>query len=199
MVALVAFGWASVAGAEILPPDTTAVSDSLSGLVRPQPQPPAPHIVEVPGPRESRVVPRKRGRFDQPVWVMLRSLVVPGWGQLHNRKWVKGAVVAGSETWLILRLIDDNQELDRLEAEVDAARDSGDLEAENAAVAAFNDRLDTFVANQWFLGGLLAYSLLDAYVDAHFRDFDIEFGPEAPPQGGSPGDSGLRIGLRWSF
>ena len=40
---------------------------------------------------------------------------------------------------------------------------------------------------------------LDAYVDAHFRDFDIEFGPEAPPQGGSSKESGMRIGLRWSF
>ena len=147
-------------------------------------------VPAVPGMRPARYAPMRSASSASPG----RTGMTSGSGGVRA-----GAVIAASETWLIVRLIDDNNELDRLEAEVDAARESGDVDAENAAVAAFNDRLDTFVANQWFLGGLLAYSLLDAYVDAHFRDFDIEFGPEAPPQGGSSKESGMRIGLRWSF
>ena len=90
-------------------------------------------------------------------------------------------------------------DLTRLEDEVNEARNSGDNLAEEAAVRAFNDKLDSFVARQWLLAGVVTYSMVDAYVDAHFRNFDVDFA--ANPGTGGPGARGasMRLALRWSF
>jgi hypothetical protein len=147
--------------------------------------------------------------FDAPRWVMARSLVVPGWGQLHNGSWIKAIGVATGEVMLVTRVVDDNQALDDLNTVIEAARAAGDQAAEEAAVTAYNSRLDQLTRRQWLFGALLAYSLLDAYVDAHFRHFDIEFKHDPALPGGQPpvlpkkkseGAPGeYRLALRWSF
>jgi len=141
--------------------------------------------------------PAPRG-FDQPRWVMLRSLVVPGWGQLHNRAWFKAAGVAGSEGYLAWRMIDDQHQLDRLQQEADDALAAGDLQRYNDAAHAYNDRLDAGTARRWLFGGLVAYALLDAYIDAHFQHFDVEFKHDPALDGGGDGTGG-RLLLRWDF
>jgi hypothetical protein len=71
----------------------------------------------------------------------------------------------------------------------------------------YNARLDQRLSREWLLGGVIAYALVDAYVDAHFRGFDVEFrnDPALPagtspagPQGGG-GGPGMRLALRWRF
>jgi len=144
---------------------------------------------------------------DQPRFVMARSLLVPGWGQLHNHAWIKAAVVAGVEGLLIGRILDDQRQLDRLLGEVDVARHGSDADLLNALVNEYNDRLDQRLARQWLLGGVVAYALVDAYVDANFRGFDVEFRhdpalPQGAPAGGPAGggdDWGVRAALRWKF
>ncbi len=138
--------------------------------------------------------PRTRGRLlDQPRFVMLRSALVPGWGQFHNRAWIKALLVAGSEGAMIAGLVSDNRALRDLDAALAAARASGDLDAENLAVERYNARLDRFVRRQWLLGGLLVYALTDAYVDAHFVHFKIQFenDPALP--------EGVRLGMEMRF
>jgi hypothetical protein len=55
------------------------------------------------------------------------------------------------------------------------------------------------------LGGVLAYALVDAYVDAHFRNFDLEFrnDPALTPAGEAPSSAVpapvTRLALRWTF
>ncbi len=153
-------------------------------------------IVEFP---RSRVIPRTVAAaptgFDQPRWVMLRSLVVPGWGQLHNRSWTKALGVAAGEGWLGYRVFDDQRQLDRL---AHAADSETDAERHNDLVDAYNQRLNDSVRNQWLLGGVLVYALLDAYIDAHFRNFDVEFesDPALPAESGSPGQ---RMYVRWHW
>ena len=139
---------------------------------------------------------------------MLRSLLVPGWGQVYNHAWLKAAAVAGGEGWLIGAIVHDQNVLDDLEASIRAATD------ETSAAAAtnrYNARLETYVGRQWLLGGVLAYALVDAYVDAHFRNFDLEFrhdpalpddlpaDPDAPRKGGTARSGGTRVALRWHF
>ncbi|MBI1799821.1 MAG: hypothetical protein HYR73_09075 [Candidatus Eisenbacteria bacterium] len=139
---------------------------------------------------------RKPVWSEQPRWVMMRSLVIPGWGQAHNRAWFKATVVAGTELWLASVLISDQRELDRLSAEITAAG-TGDPAQVESLVNEYNDRLNHFVSRQWLLGGAVAYALLDAYVDAHFRNFDIEFRNDpALPGGLAPAQ---RLDLRWNF
>jgi hypothetical protein len=124
--------------------------------------------------------------------------VVPGWGQLHNHAWIKAVAVAGGEGLLIARLDGDRRELDRLNADVLAAQLANDPARATEAATAYNDRLDRYVGGQWLLAGVVVYALLDAYVDAHFRNFDIEFRNDpALPGGTVPGAQ--RLQLRWNF
>jgi hypothetical protein len=146
----------------------------------------------------ARIRPR-RGRFDTPRWVMLRSLALPGWGQMHNGSWIKAAVLGGGEAWLIAGLVNDNRRMVQLTAEAEGARARGDNDGYNAAVDAYNRRLEGFVSGQWWLGGLLVYALMDAYVDAHFRDFKVEFEYDRALKGGKPPVGQTRLSLRWAF
>jgi hypothetical protein len=141
----------------------------------------------------------RRGRFEAPRWVMLRSLAVPGWGQLHNGSWLKAALLGGGEVWIVAGLLDDERSLRRLRTEVDLAKRAGDNDGFNAAVDAYNDRLDRIVARQWWLGGLLFYALTDAYVDAHFRDFKVEFEYDRALPGGKPPGGQARLSVGWDF
>lgn len=148
---------------------------------------------------------------DQPRFVMLRSLVIPGWGQAYNRAWLKAVAVAGGEIWLGSLIIDDKNALDVL-LDVVNATDTDTTGLEHAdAVNRYNARLETYVQHQWFFGALLAYALIDAYVDAHFRNFDIEFkhdpalpddepvDPAAPNDAGPARRGGTSLALRWHF
>jgi hypothetical protein len=141
---------------------------------------------------------RAPGPFSEPRWVMMRSLLVPGWGQAHNHSWIKAAAIAGSEIWLIALMVDDQQALDDLQGAIDAARESGDAGAEEEAVLAYNERADQLTRRQWWLGGLIAYSMLDAYVDAHFRNFRLGLDHDPRARGGRSGVV-LRAGWEWRF
>jgi hypothetical protein len=119
--------------------------------------------------------------------VMARSLLIPGWGQFHNRAWFKAAAVAASESYLIVRIVQDDAALKSLNADVNAARESDDADAEQSAVDRYNTRLDRVVGREWLLAGLVTYALMDAYVDAHFVKFKFEFEHDPALPGGPPG------------
>jgi hypothetical protein len=189
--------------------------------------------------RQPRTLP-KRARFDQPRWVMLRSLLVPGWGQAHNHAWIKAALLAAGDGSLRWRLLRDERRLNDLsgqavtrsadlaaadaqvaaaQSELEAAQASGDsvriaaaqdallaanmarigaADIYNTVVGAYNALLDASTNRRWLAGGVVVYALLDAYVDAHFRSFDVDFrvDPALPGAGKAPG---ARMQLRWSF
>lgn len=139
-----------------------------------------------------------RGRFDAPRWVMMRSLLVPGWGQWHNGSWLKALLLGGGEIALITGIVQDNDSLDGLKAAADRARVESDEATYNAAVQAYNDRLDRMTSREWLLGGVMIYALADAFVDAHFRDFKLEFEYDPALPGGAPG-GGARLAVGWAF
>ena len=205
--------------------------------------------IAAPAPRESIAVARplrarrtlpEPGRFDQPRWVMLRSLLIPGWGQAHNGAWIKAVPIAAIDGTLRVRFFRDERRLGDLngqasgrqavlesadrtlaaaQAELAAAQASGDTarivaaeaalvqanlsragasDAYNSAVMAYNALLETSVNRRWLLGGVVLYALIDAYVDAHFKRFDInlQFDPALP---GGPPTPGARLQIRWAF
>lgn len=190
---LIALGAATAGTARAADPDTVTV---VSGA--------APDSLALPEAAPADTAPGRRARarprrpFDEPRWVMLRSLVVPGWGQLHNGSWLKAAAVLGLEVHLGRLVVRDLSALDRIEARVIAARASGDGAAESAAVAEYNARLDTLTRRQWWLGATVAYALLDAYIDAHFRNFEADFEYDPALEGGQPA-ARMRLQYRWRF
>jgi hypothetical protein len=168
--------------------DGTAREDAASAPEKPR----GPELPEARQPR------RRPSRFDQPRWVMLRSLVVPGWGQVHNRAWIKAVAVAGGETWMVLRLREDSRALDRLRQQVDDAQAAGDDGLALLLVDRYNTDLSSIQSRQWLFGAVVAYALLDAYIDAHFRSFRIEFEADPALPGGPPAGGGMRVSLRWT-
>ena len=174
----------------------------------PGPGAPQLQVVGTAGPAAAQAdSARRRVWHEQPRFVMARSLLIPGWGQLHNHAWLKAAAVAGAEGWLGVRIVNDQHVLDRLFEGITVARDSNDQTHETELVNEYNTRLDQRLGRQWMFAGLLAYALVDAYVDAHFRSFDLEFqhdpalpaGPPAAPLSSGRGGARVSLALRWDF
>jgi len=259
---------AAPASAQVVTPDSAVVTPAPPDTARSTRAPAAPAdstrgdggltpdeaaILSIPA-GERRVLPPP-GRFDQPHWVMLRSLVLPGWGQQHNGAWLKMGLIGGADAYLRVRVIHDQRELTTLsttteatgadlasadqalataEGQVTAAtayRDSlvnnGGTPAEiaaaeaalrdaqvallaanldranasnayNTAVIAYNALLDKALNRRWLLATVVLYSMIDAYVDAHFRNFDTSL-QILPGRQGSSSLPDMRLRLRWTF
>ncbi len=168
------------AGPDSVPPpaDSTRVitlpADSSGGIALPERDASSVNEAELTREVETSRAP---GAFSEPRWVMFRSLFVPGWGQAYNRSWLKAAAIAGGEIWFITKIVEDRDALEDLDQAVQVARDSADAELEEVAVEAYNARSAQLTRREWFLGGLIAYAMVDAYVDAHFRNFRMDLDP----------------------
>ncbi len=87
-----------------------------------------------------------------PRGALLRSLALPGWGQLANGERLKAAAIALSEIGLTTAVVIQNRRV-------------GDASGERKESLRGNRNTLFF----WLVGAVV-YSALDAYVDAHFRD-----------------------------
>jgi hypothetical protein len=90
-----------------------------------------------------------------PTGAMIRAIIFPGWGQLYNKKYFKAVLVFGAEVGLIANSIYLNQKL----------------------VASHTDVEREFYINNrnlsnWWLIGVILYSVVDAFVDAQLSNFD---------------------------
>ena len=152
-------------------PSDTAVVDSVTAdsLVVPLSE-----VAPAPG---AAAAPQERGFWSKPTGVMLRSLILPGWGQATNDQWIKAGIAVAVEGTLLAGIIADTAELNDL-AEEDPRR---------------SDVIDDRQAKWWWLGGAVFLSMVDAYVSAHLRDFDIA------PEPVSLQDGGVGLGARVSF
>ena len=129
------------------------------------------------GARPARVDTVHRSK---PFYVMLRSAVVPGWGQVYNRKYLKAGIVVAGEGVLVLQALQElkreNQAVDRQIAIIQSGGDPSDpayILAQNDEETHRNKKIN------WIWWGIAAHllSMMDAYVDAHLVTFDADFGP----------------------
>lgn len=90
-----------------------------------------------------------------PTGAMIRSLIIPGWGQLYNKKYVKAILAFSAEIGLITNSIYLNQKY---------IASNTELEREFY----INNRN----LSNWWLVGVILFSMADALVDAHLSDFD---------------------------
>jgi hypothetical protein len=120
-----------------------------------------------------------------PNGALLRSLALPGWGQLYNEQYVKSALVLAVEGLLAAGAIVEHQkaEDDHAVYEDPSRSDAVREEAWNR----YSRRIDKRNAYLWYYAGFKFLSIIDAYVDAHLYHFDEgPFGVEARagPEGG---------------
>jgi len=102
-----------------------------------------------------------------PWGAVLRSALIPGFGQIYNESYWKAPIIWGLAGWFIYNwndlnnLYKDNQELYKLNNQ-SIYRIRRDF---------YRDQRDKFAI---YLGLLYFLNLVDAYVDAHLFDFFID-------------------------
>jgi hypothetical protein len=127
----------------------------------------------------------------RPYTVMLRSALVPGWGQLTNGKWWKAILVVGLEGYLAGSAVGAGRDVSRAQDSLRAAGSYADSLSIQISLQSARDRRAGFI---WWTVGAVGLSMLDAYVDAHFKNFDVT------PIAGNPrrpGEAFLGLQLAW--
>lgn len=141
-------------------------------------------------PSDSTAVPAPFGgaRQPSPTGAMLRSAVLPGWGQLYNDRPAKGIILGSAELGLLAWLLVEHS---LAQGARDDYRRTGDPFYEDEYELHSARRLDLI----WYTSAAWLYGILDAYVDAHLYGFHREnsdFVREVgDPEGGNGDDSGV--------
>ena len=119
-----------------------------------------------------------------PVSTLLRSAACPGWGQLENGQPLKAIAVFGAEAGLLASGFVELRRAERSLEVQDRAAERGDAAEAAEEYQRYLDRRDRGISRFWWAGFAVLLSMLDAYTDAHLRDFDT--GSEFPPPEETP-------------
>lgn len=102
----------------------------------------------------------------KPTLALFKSMALPGWGQLGNRRYTKALIFAGLETWFIGSAIHYGRQASDRRDEWNNL-DESDVTARDIAYRLYLDRRDERNKFTWFAGLTVFISMFDAYVDAH--------------------------------
>ncbi|NOX38539.1 MAG: hypothetical protein GXO78_13490 [Calditrichaeota bacterium] len=114
-----------------------------------------------------------------PTGAMLRSAVLPGWGQVYNHQYAKAVLVFGVNALLLQRVVYYHRQW------------------RSTRIRAYQEKRNTFT---WYLGLAYVLTIVDAYVDAYLFEFDTAmdisgFIPQSVPS--STGWVGMRISIHF--
>lgn len=102
-----------------------------------------------------------------PTGALLRSAVVPGWGQFYNEEPLKGLAYGSLQAGLLGWTLHENHRANN-------ARDMFLLTGDPAWDQAREDHRNRCRSLIWYTAGAWVLSMLDAYVDAWLFGFDEE-------------------------
>lgn len=103
-----------------------------------------------------------------PWGAVVRSAIIPGWGQIYNESYLKAPVVWGISSWLAFNWIQSNnqyQDYKRI-----SIKNPDNINLKNQRDF-YRDQRDLFVI---YMGLTYILNLVDAYVDAHLFDFNVD-------------------------
>jgi hypothetical protein len=104
-----------------------------------------------------------------PTGALFRSAFVPGWGQYYNRKYIKSAIFAGGEGYLIYGIAKYWREARHHRSNFEQ---STDRSYQTIEFLKYSNARDMRNLRLWILAGSIFYSMFDAYVDAQLSDFN---------------------------
>lgn len=108
-----------------------------------------------------------------PMGALLRSAVLPGWGQFYNESYWKIPIVWGATGWFVYLWTDRNSLYKDFQNQYNKSLDEtsqvGDERLKRLRDFYRDDR-DQFA---FYIGLTYLLNLIDAYVDAHLFDFDV--------------------------
>lgn len=164
--------------------------------------------VEVTG---EKVIVEKEKPTHSPGKAALFSAILPGAGQVYNKKYWKLPIIYGGFGVLTYYIIDNTKNYRAYRDEFNARTDNKPETVPSDEFANLNDgivrsRKDTYARwRDWsiFLTGLLyGMNILDAYVDAHLMDFNVgkdfllTLDPHVAPVSTNSLSLGLSLNLR---
>jgi hypothetical protein len=118
--------------------------------------------------------PRPPVSTSPPHRVLLRSLIFPGWGQLENGQPSKAALVATVESAFFAAAFVELRRADRAFEAHELAAERGDQDEADRLFRLYEDRRGRAIGRFWWGAFTVMLSALDAYVDAHMRDFEVD-------------------------
>ncbi len=107
--------------------------------------------------------------LSQPTKALLLSAVIPGGGQLYNHAWIKAGVVIGVQGYLISSAVQNDSKLKDYRTKATNSTDAWEVNRYRQLEQRYTDRFNNDV---WWIGITAALSMIDAFVDAHLKDFD---------------------------
>jgi len=110
----------------------------------------------------------ERHLTQNPTVALFKSMVIPGWGQWGNRKYVKAILFAGVDAWLIASAINYGRKASDFYDKYQAATD---VTVRNAYYDDYTNRRSSRNKYTWFAVIVSFVSMFDAYVDAHLSGF----------------------------
>lgn len=123
-----------------------------------------------------------------PMGAVLRSALIPGWGQIYNESYWKAPIIWGALGVLGYFWVDNNDQYkhfrDLYVQSIDENNPNGNLRYYDQREF-YRDQRDLTAV---FIGLSYLINILDAYVDAHLYDFDV-----------SAGTNNMTLSLRISF
>src|SRR5665647_1362051 len=102
---------------------------------------------------------------------VLRSAVVPGWGQIYNQSYWKAPIVLGIGAWLVYNWIQNNKNYKAYRNLYFQFPNNESQDHYMQFRNFYRDQRDLFTI---YMGITYLLQLIDAYVDAHLLDFTVE-------------------------
>jgi hypothetical protein len=127
-----------------------------------------------------------------PTGALLRSAVVPGWGQFYNHDYLKSIVIAAGESYLLYRVVHYWGKTDDAYTRFASTEDLALRDRYFYEYEFYQDRRDLFI---WLSGVTIFLSMIEAYVDAHLAGFDVDVTPSFDESDGT----GAELRLTYRF
>ena len=102
-----------------------------------------------------------------PLGAVLRSAVLPGWGQLYNHSYIKAPVIWGIGGWLVYLWIQNNKSYKDAINSYNSTNNKVYLQIKNF----YQDQRDLVAI---YMGLTYLLNIIDAYVDAEMYDFSFK-------------------------
>lgn len=110
----------------------------------------------------------ERRLSQNPTVALIKSVFIPGLGQLGNRRYIKAAIFMGLDAWFISSAIHYGRQASDFR---DQFEKSTDIAARNDYYNLYQDRKNERNKFTWFAVIVTFFSMFDAYVDAHLSGF----------------------------
>jgi hypothetical protein len=120
-------------------------------------------------PGNPKIFLAKKIKKPWPTGALFRSAIVPGWGQVYNKQYIKAVLYGGTEIALAAATAHYWKQMDSHQSHFMNSTDPTYQAWEYYYYQNSRDNRNLFL---WLTGLTFFISIFDAYVDAHFADFD---------------------------